>query len=144
MAKRGRKSGADLTTVRVDGQPNRLKPPPSFSTLEAEVFRELVAACDARHFTRADLPLLAAYCAAVVLERRATRELQRAPVEGGKMSPWALIQEKQVRALVSLSLRLRLCPSARTDPRTAARRANGPRPSPLHRFLDDWEEETDG
>jgi len=112
----------------VTGLPQRLTPPDSLGKDEARVFRELVAACDARHFDRSDLPLLCRYVEAAVLAERAAKEMrENGPVlKGGRASPWLTIQEKSVRALVALSLRLRIAPQSRLDPKTAGRRAGRP------------------
>jgi hypothetical protein len=53
------------------------------------------------------------------------------PIVDGKASPWLVVQEKAVRAMTALSMRLRLSPQSRLDPKTVARDktpAAGPRP----------------
>jgi hypothetical protein len=42
-------------------------------------------------------------------------------VLGGKVNPWLLVSEKTTRTQATLALRLRLCPSARQDPKSAGR-----------------------
>jgi phage terminase small subunit len=113
MKKRGRKSAAELSTVTIDGPETRLKPPSTLSDAERKVFRDLVRACDSEHFAPSDLPLLCRYCEAIVLAETAALELRQGAVVNGKPSPWIVIQEKSVRAIVALSLRLRLSPQAR-------------------------------
>lgn len=110
-----RKSAAALAVVPVvTGAPPRLNPPTGLSDAARLVFAELVAATDAKHFTRADLPLLTEYATACDLARQAAKELEVAgPVVAGRVSPWLTIQEKSLRAMVALSLRLRVCPQAR-------------------------------
>lgn len=44
--------------------------------------------------------------------------------DGQRLSPWIVIQEKQVRAITALTTKLRLCPQSRTDSRAAGRTAN--------------------
>ena len=85
----------------------------------------LVAASDPRHFTASDVPLLARYCDSCILAERAADELRQGggPVVNGKASPWLVVQEKAQRAMVALSMRLRLSPQSRLDPKTAARRS---------------------
>ncbi len=39
----------------------------------------------------------------------------------GKASPWLMVQEKSVRALTALSMRLRLSPQSRIDPKAIGR-----------------------
>jgi hypothetical protein len=113
MAQRGRKSAASLATPRLDGRPARLRPPASLSEPERRVFLDLVGACDARHFVPSDLPLLRRYVEAVALGDLAAQELRGGAVVAGRVSPWVIVQEKSVRAMGLLSLRLRLSPQAR-------------------------------
>ena len=135
MSQRGRKSAAALSVIPVDGKPDRLLPPVSLSDAERTVFVDLVAACDPTHFRPSDLPLLVRYCEAVVLAERAALELRLGAVVDGKPSPWITIQEKAVRAIVALSMRLRLSPQSRIDPKTRGRQQayTGPRPWELRR-----------
>jgi P27 family predicted phage terminase small subunit len=115
---------------RVDGRPERLVPPRELSAEALVIWRDLVGAVSADHFTRSDAPLLASYCEASALADRAARELAASgPVIDGKASPWLTVQEKQVRAQVALSQRLRLSPQARFDRLKAGSTAKGGRPS---------------
>ena len=93
------------------------------------MFTAIVAGCDANHFRQTDLPLLSGYCEAAILAERAALELRNGAVLDGKPSPWIVIQEKCMRALVSLSMRLRLSPQSRIDPKTIGRQQ--PRPGPF-------------
>jgi phage terminase small subunit len=130
MRQRGRKSTADLVSFHVDGSPSRLNPPASLSEAERSLFTELVAANTPEHFRPSDLPLLARYCEATVLAEQAAQELRRGAVVDGKVNPWLTVQEKAVRAMVALSMRLRLSPQSRIDPKTLGRQQAymGPRP----------------
>ena len=94
------------------------------------MFANLVASCDPEHFRLSDAPLLCRYCEAVVLAEKAAQELRRrgAVTKDGRVSGWITVQEKAVRALVSLSMRLRLSPQARLDAKKLDRRG-GVRPS---------------
>jgi phage terminase small subunit len=92
---------------------NPLRPPSSLSKPEAELFDQIVGNCSQDHFKKSDLPLLARYCEASILAERAAAELRSSPIIGGKVSPWLLVQEKSVRTLTALSMRLRLSPQAR-------------------------------
>jgi phage terminase small subunit len=123
-----RKSAAALATaVRVDGKSTRLQPPTGLGASETELFRSLVSANDPSHFRPSDLPLLARYVEACVLAERAAAEMRKTgPVIDGRASPWIVIQEKSVRAMTALSMRLRLSPQSRLDPKTAARRQGQP------------------
>ena len=120
-----RKSAASLSVValNVSGK-RRLAPPAGLSEPARLVFVELVAAVGADHFTRGDLPLLLAYCSACAMERKASEALEsEGAVIGGRSSPWLVIQEKQVRAMTALAMRLRLAPQSRIDARGAGRSA---------------------
>jgi len=111
-----RKSAAELAArnvVALDGKPPRLRPPPSLSEAERTVFIDLVASAKPDHFVASDLPLLTRYCEAIVLGDRAAAELRKAAIIDGKVSPWVGIQEKATKAVIMLSMRLRLSPQSR-------------------------------
>ena len=117
MRKRGRTSAAELAMPLVDVRQHRLAPPDCLGDDERRRFIELVGACDPSQFRTSDLPLLCRYVEADALAERAAAELQASgPVVDGKASPWLVVQEKAVRAMVALSMRLRLSPQSRTDP----------------------------
>ena len=130
MRQRERKSAAALAMIPIDGKPNRLQPPESLSEAESKVFIDLVTACEPQHFRPADLPLLVRYVEACVLADQAAEQLRLGAVIEGKPSPWVTIQEKAVRAMVALSMRLRLSPQSRIDPKTLGRQQGyvGPKP----------------
>ena len=65
------------------------------------------------HFRPSDTTLLCRFVEADALAERAAKELRKHPVVDGKASAWLAVQEKSVRALVSLSVRLRLGPMSR-------------------------------
>jgi hypothetical protein len=119
MRQRGRKSAANLVTLRVDGAPPRPHPPAYLQDDERMLFTELVAACDARHFVESDLPLLVSYVQATLLSRSTARDPD-------KIAIW----EKATRMQATLATRLRLAPQSRTDPKTIARGLQrlGPQP----------------
>ena len=121
MRQRGRKSAAALSVIPIDDKPNRLEPPASLSEAERKVFIDIVTACEPQHFRAADLPLLVRYVEACVLADQAAEELRLGAVIDGKPSPWITVQEKAVRAMVALSMRLRLSPQSRIDPKTLGR-----------------------
>jgi hypothetical protein len=108
-----RKSDADLKVIALDGRQSRLRPPASLSEAERSLFASLVAANSPGHFKTSDLPLLSQYVQAAVLSDQAVAELRVSPVVNGKPSPWLTLFEKTNRAMVSLSMRLRLSPQAR-------------------------------
>jgi P27 family predicted phage terminase small subunit len=118
------KSSASVSVLPT--RSGRLRPPSSLGEAERVVFAELVAACKSTHFQPSDLPLLARYCEAAVLGEQAAEHLRtEGPVIAGHVSPWVTVQEKAMRAMVALSMRLRLSPQAR--------QANNPtRPQPAN------------
>ena len=130
MRQRGRKSAASFETINVDGSPDRLQPPDHLSADERRRFADIVTNCDARHFRPSDMSLLVRFVEADGLAERAAKELRKHPVVDGKPSAWLAVQEKSVRALVSLSMRLRLSPQSRVDPKTLGRQQpqRGPLP----------------
>ncbi|MGB8106625.1 MAG: P27 family phage terminase small subunit [Pseudolabrys sp.] len=130
MRQRGRKSGAGLGILQVDGKPNRLDPPTSLSTAERAIFCDVVAACDRDHFRPSDLPLLVRYVEAAALGDQAAEQLRLGAVINGKPSPWITVQEKAVRAMVALSMRLRLSPQSRIDAKTLGRQEVRQGPAP--------------
>jgi phage terminase small subunit len=133
MRQRGRKSADNLATPIVDGSPPRLDPPSTLADRERTLFVEIVDACAPTHFHSSDLPLLIRYVEACVLADEAAEHLRNeGAVIKGKPSPWLTVQEKSVRALVALSLRLRLAPQSRVDPKTLARAQSLP-------FVKPWE-----
>ena len=78
------------------------------------MWRHIVLSCDQKHFQQSDSPLLVRYCQNVILVRRAAATLAaEGPVIGGRPSPWLVVAEKCDRALVALSMRLRVSPQAR-------------------------------
>ena len=112
-------------------EPPRLRAPASLSETERAIFTAVVKACDAKHFRQSDLPLLSRFCELTALADQAASELrQHGAVINGRASPWIVVQEKCVRGLVALSMRLRLSPQARIDPKTLGRQNiyTGPKP----------------
>ena len=78
------------------------------------MWRHIVLSCDQKHFQQSDAPLLVRYCQNVVLARRASAALvAEGAVIGGRPNPWMVIAEKCDRAIVALSMRLRISPQAR-------------------------------
>jgi hypothetical protein len=114
MKQRGRKSLAELGTLRVTGEPARLDAPAHLSDPERVLFVELVAACSPRHFVPSDLPLLVSYVQATVLSRQA---IATAATQPASLALW----EKATRMQATLATRLRLSPQARLDPKTVGR-----------------------
>ena len=86
--------------------------PADLGELERKAFLDIVLACKPSHFQPSDLPLLAAYCRAIVLERQASNALAVAGhvTEDGRVSPWMKVWEQANKAMLSLAHRLRLSP----------------------------------
>jgi phage terminase small subunit len=99
-------------------------PPLGLSAEEERILQQLLDSVDPGHFAPSDLPLLVAYCQAVAQHDQAVQMMrQRGAVVDGKVSPWIVVQEKAQRAMVALSMRLRLSPQARRE------RAQVPQPA---------------
>ena len=125
-----RRSAAAASLPLVNHRPSRLAPPRDLDPAVLAVWRRITSSLDVRHFVAADGELLRAFCEAAVLSQEAFVELRRGGrVVGGKPSPWLIILEKSTRTLGALAPRLRLGPSARSDPKVLARRLSGPGPS---------------
>jgi phage terminase small subunit len=121
-----RRSSAQLAVVKVDGGFNRLKPPAQLGEAERAVWSSIVLACDAKHFQASDAPLVVRYCQNVVLAGLAAEALTReGPVVAGRVNPWLVVAEKADRALVALSMRLRISPQARLRRETAVPKGHG-------------------
>ena len=103
-----------METATIRAPVRRITPPASLGEAEAKLFHEMVALCPEGHFVQSDAPLLASYCAATILARRAGRMLERD-------AAYAQVWEKAVRVQASLATRLRLSPQSRLDPKTTAR-----------------------
>jgi phage terminase small subunit len=90
--------------------------PAGLSDQETAIFQRLVASVDADHFAASDVPLLVAYAQAIAQHDRAVQAIRReGDVIDGRASPWIVVQEKAQRAMVALSMRLRLSPQARRE-----------------------------
>ena len=129
MGTRGRKSAASLSVIpgRVDGNPDRLRPPPELGPRERELWLVVVGSVDPKHFVASDGPLLQRYVEAAVQAELAAEHLrQEGAVVAGRLNPWALAHEKASRSCAALATRLRLSPSSRYDARAASRTAYAP------------------
>ena len=133
MRQRGRRS-ADLEAtdaiVGLTGNSSRLEPPASLPDAERKTFLDLVNGCDPEHFRLCDLPLLVRYSESIVLADRAAQELRKGAIIKGRTSPWLAVQREAVKAMVALSIRLRLSPQSRIDPKTLGRQQLRTGPAP--------------
>jgi hypothetical protein len=122
----GKMPRKQTNVIPPDPNANRLRPPDNLPPPERAVFVEMVTGNPPSHFRASDLRLLVQYCCAVVLNERACAELRAEPIRDNKSSPWLNVFEKTGRAMMALSMRLRLSPQARL-PKTINHK--GPRPS---------------
>lgn len=102
-----RRSNAAATLPRVDGAPTRIRPPADMPENVARHFRDLMASTDPQHFRPCDVPLLRRHCEIM------TR------LEDPDVPTAEFVQ--LVRLQSAIAIRLRICPSARSDPKTAGR-----------------------
>jgi hypothetical protein len=141
MGQRGRKSGAEMSvspalTVLETRRPS---PPADLTEAEAAIWRDTVGCLPAGWFTKAQHPLLRAYC-----QHSARSQMFAAQVnafrpewlaeEGGleRFNTLLKMAERESRAMSSLATRMRITQHAQRDPSTAGRAARdavaGPRP----------------
>lgn len=119
-----RRSSADLSVIQLNAGASRLRPPASLSEAERTVFVDLVSTNKPEHFQPSDMPLLVRYCEATALGDLAAEHLRtEGAVIGGRPSPWIVVQEKAVRSMLGLSMRLRLSPQARAPNNPSRQRA---------------------
>jgi len=120
--KPGRRTAGDLRVIPLSPGAHWLQPPADLDPEVREVFRGIVNACPESHFVASDQQLLATYCTALIVSRRAAPDVH-------KSTAALVIWEKSARLIGQLSSKLRLCPSSRSDAKTVARRSLDHRPS---------------
>jgi hypothetical protein len=104
-----RKSSAALSLATYSAGFGRLQPPSTIGRLERELFIAVTASLDPQHFEPSDLPMLCAYVRACAMEQRAAETLQGNPRDSDAVA----VHSTAIRAMASLSLRLRLLPQSR-------------------------------
>ena len=110
------------TPPRVDGKQAALIVPSDLSESAKLIWRAIVSSLPGDHFRRSDEPLLRSYAEITAVADLAAQKITKeGAVVGGRTSPWLNVQERAIRAQATLAVRLRLCPSARTDPKTTGR-----------------------
>jgi hypothetical protein len=92
---------------------------------ERKVFESIVNSCDPSHFRESDIPVLVSFCTATVMSRAAANKPKQ-------IGAWVAATNMQAR----LATRLRLVPSARTDPKSLARQ----NPQRAQQLLEPWAE----
>ena len=89
MAKRGRKSSAELSVVQIDCRARRPEPPENLTETQATIWREIIKDLPGDWITVAQEPLFAAYCRHVDtgdLLSKWINELDFATVDRAKLS----------------------------------------------------------
>ena len=101
-----------------------LPTPAGLSPAAAAHWARVVADAGQGHLLPADGPLVIEYARALALADQAHQALEAdGTVVDGKASPWVTVLEKQVRSIVALAARLRLCPQSRFDRTVAGSKA---------------------
>ena len=119
-----RKSAASRSITTPTSSPIWLQPPATLSGPARELFVRIVSANTPKHFMPSDLPLLSTYVEACTMSEKATKELNKKPIDdNGRPSAWLHVQEKQTKIMQGLSMRLRLSPRSRA-PNRPSRNAN--------------------
>jgi hypothetical protein len=114
-----RKSAAELAEVpHLADHYRRITAPDGMTPEETALFRKIVEDCHPLHFAQADAPLLRAYVQACVLGELAFVSAQQSP---DALGDW----ERYVRVQAALSVKLRLNPHSRADPKTVMRTVAG-------------------
>lgn len=135
MKQRGRKS-ADSMGLRVNGSRARLQPPAYLTKEQRELFNNIVESCRPDHFVPSDQVLLSAYIQSAFINQDAGRRMVTEP----KM---IRVFESSAKTMAMLSMRLRLAPQSRTQPKTAARNVGMGRPRTNFLMNEDEDEEVE-
>lgn len=123
MARRGRKSAAELSVIRgagplfPGGPHEKPDPPAELSDDEAKVWRNTVEAMRPGWFTAETLPLLQRYCVHVVLAQRIARAIDPADLENdiGRFDKLTSMHVRQTKAMLSCATKLRLTHQSTTN-----------------------------
>ena len=127
MAKRGRKSAAELSIVREALEGYRPSAPDELTAQQARTWREIVESVPGGWISRSQEPLLAAYCRHVSAADRLSAmiddciqdlEEREALLRFAKLLS---MRERETKALSSLATRMRFTQQSQMHPRTAAR-----------------------
>ena len=128
MNKRGRKSSADLATRPVLIEAHRPAPPADFGEAESAVWKDTVGTMPLGWFSRAQYPLLIAYCRHAVRANQMAAHLASFNAdwikeEGGPemLNKLLAMAERETRALPACARSMRLTQQAQIQPRSAGR-----------------------
>jgi hypothetical protein len=117
VRQRGRKSGATIAPLRVNGSAPPIQAPAGLSRAERTAFDKLAAATG--HLIESDVSLVVSYVQAGLVARRLAGELAQ---NLALFRPW----KEAVKLQTTLAVKLRLAPSTRCDPKTLGRRSPPP------------------
>lgn len=121
--KRGRKSQADLTVVRLETNSRRPEQPGELTPAQAAVWRDCVRSLPADWFPAETHPLLIQYCRHTVTALRVSQLIQQAEqaddfdvIEYGRLLK---MQDRETGALCTVATKLRLSQQASWTAKTA-------------------------
>ena len=122
-----RKSASALSVVPLNPSPKPPAPNREASAAVKELFNHILSRAPKGQFSATDDILLELYCLAVLEARNAYRHLDaEGRVLNGRPSPWIAVLEKAQKAIVSYSVRLRIGPQSRVDPRSSKLKGRPP------------------
>lgn len=139
MGQRGRKSAESLVQPLLI-ETRRPAPPPELNEAEGEVWRDTVGTMPAGWFSRAQYPILVAYCRHTVRATQLAREVAKFRPEwiteaGGleRLDKLLSMAERETRTVTACARSMRLTHQAQIQPRGAGRAltkmsADNPRP----------------
>jgi len=141
--KRGRKSSAALAVVPISIEGYRPQPPAELRPAEVKVWKAIVASVPGGWFTRANEPLLCAYCRHVVAGDKVSKmveaEQARDEIDIAKLSRLLNMRLRESNAAMSLARTMRLTQQAQMHPRTAGRAMTGAHGGPKLWDRKPWE-----
>jgi phage terminase small subunit len=113
---RGRKSASALATsfVPVDGRSPPLRPPPSLSDRERDIWVHVVTAARDGHFKSGDEALLSRFCEVSAACDVAAAKFRIDLAKGRMPSPWLTTVERLQKLLIPLCRQLKLSPLSRS------------------------------
>ncbi len=124
MAKRGRKSSAELSVVSIGIDTRRPAPPGNLTKPQADIWRAIVADLPGGWITGAQEFLLAAYCRHADAGNWLSKQIDGHGVEPADIPRLSRLLGMRIRetgAMMSLATKMRLTQQARMHPRTAGR-----------------------
>jgi P27 family predicted phage terminase small subunit len=117
-----------MRVVPMTGQ--RVQPPAHLTVEQREEWESIVNSLPADYFRPGDIPLLASFCAASALYKKALLMIQEEGIvielNGRKYAhPAKDVLTSQASAMAQMAVKLRLCPSARYSEKSAATKSSG-------------------